>query len=277
MWRKTIDFSKEMKKKGIDLNFTYFISGVYLIPKHQKKLYNLSFKGAGVSNIDFGDSVSVTDERVNLINEAFDNGHEIASHLNGHFDGTYWNEEEWKEEISFFNNIVDNTLENKLDRNIKIKISSKDIVGIRTPLLGTNKNLYKVLNKIGFKYDSSKIRSINRKEEKKGRVVIYPLRHILVNNKKTISMDYNIFLSQTEGENKLKKGTREWEEAKKNILNGYNQYFKEEYNGKRKVVNIANHFSLWNDGLYWEAMKDFSESKCSQKDVVCTSYKNTLE
>ncbi len=278
MWKKTLDFAEEMRASGKPLDFTYFISGVYLLPKHQKKLYHLGWLHPGRSDISYGDSLQETDLRIKNINRAVAEGHEIASHLNGHFDGTRWTKEQWLEEIDTFNKIIDNTLPQKIDRATKLAISSKDITGIRTPLLSRNKHLYEALREREYQYDTSKINKmgITPKKDNYG-IYQFPLVALRIGGKRTLSMDYNHFIAQTQGKNKLKRGTTEWKKAKQEVLDAYLKYFEREYSGKRAPVNIGHHFSLWNDGLYWEVMKDFAKEVCGKPYVRCTSYKNILK
>ncbi len=275
MWKKTLDFAQSMRAAGTGLDFTYFISGVYLLPKHQKKLYHLGWLRPGRSDISYGDSLQETDLRIQNMNRAVAEGHEIASHLNGHFDGSKWTKEQWLEEIDTFNKIIDNTLPQKIDRSIKLAINSKDIKGIRTPLLSRNKYLYEALKEREYHYDTSKVNKMGVTPRKDAYGIYqFPLVSLRIGGKRTLSMDYNHFVAQTKGKSTLKHGTSAWNKAKQDVLNAYLKYFEKEYYGNRAPVNIGHHFSLWNDGLYWEVMKDFAKEVCSKPKVVCTSYQN---
>ncbi len=54
-------------------------------------------------------------------------------------------------------------------------------------------------------------------------------------------------------------------------------YFRKEYNGSRAPINIGHHFSMWNDGVYWEALKDFAQEVCGKENVSCTSYAKLVD
>lgn len=56
------------------------------------------------------------------------------------------------------------------------------------------------------------------------------------------------------------------------MLASYRDYFYANYNGSRAPVNIGHHFSEWNDGVYWQTMKDFAEEVCGLPDVRCVTY-----
>ncbi len=273
MWKNTLDFAEELRSKGIPISFTYFISGVYLLPEQQKNLYNLSWESPGKSNINFGDSVTVTDQRMTYVNQAFHAGHEIGSHLNGHFDGGKWTEEQWREEFDFFEKIISNTLPTKIDRNVTPDLTIDDIHGLRSPQLSKNEALYKILAEKNFTYDTSKVAKIGTKPWKDSNGVWqFPLAFLDVDGKTTLSMDYNLYNLQTNAEDVLKKGTPEWEKAKQQVFDSYLDYFEKEYQGNRAPVNIGHHFSTWNDGLYWEALQEFATEVCGKPDVACTHY-----
>ena len=90
-------------------------------------------------------------------------------------------------------------------------------------------------------------------------------------------MDYNEYLVQTNAKDILKKGTTAWNTAFNQILAADENYFNKNYSGNRSPVIIGNHFSLWNDGLYWESMKAFAQKVCGQPDVRCTTFSNLVD
>jgi hypothetical protein len=272
-WQETLDFASEMKSKDVPISFTYFISGVYFLPKHQKHLYDLSWEYPGSSDISFGDSQHITDKRIGYLNRAFKEGHEIGTHLNGHFSGSNWSKDKWIEEFDYFTNIIFNKLPTKIDRSVEPIFTIEDIKGIRSPLLSKNNNLYETLKEKKFLYDTSKVAKIGTYPWKdENGIWIFPLVHLTIDGKPSLSMDYNHYEIQTAVKDTLIKGTDEWNKAKKDVLESYLDYFDKEYNGKRAPVNIGHHFSMWNDGVYWEVLKDFAKEVCSKKDVVCTNY-----
>jgi hypothetical protein len=61
------------------------------------------------------------------------------------------------------------------------------------------------------------------------------------------------------------------------MLETYLQYFDSNYNGNRAPLHIGHHFSLWNGGAYWEAMKEFALTVCKKPEVVCGTYKELAD
>jgi hypothetical protein len=91
------------------------------------------------------------------------------------------------------------------------------------------------------------------------------------------SMDYNIWSHQSNAKDLAAKGTTLWNSYLKETKDAYMSYFLSNYNGNRAPVSIANHFSKWNDGVYWEAMKDFAKEVCGLPQVRCATFKELVE
>ena len=72
------------------------------------------------------------------------------------------------------------------------------------------------------------------------------------------------------------KGTPLWNTYYDQVLTSYREYFKKSYEGNRAPLFIGHHFSLWNDGVYWEALKSFAREICSKPDVKFVSYKEVM-
>lgn len=253
MWQRTRDFAKEMRLKNKPINFTYFISSVYFLPPNTKDVPSL-----------IGYSMSVEDitKRIEQVKLAQSEGHEIGSHMNGHYKSTDWNENKWMSEFDIFN-----------------KISPVKTTGFRSPLLSRNNNLYKVLPKFGYKYDSSGVGKMGEYPQKNqyGTWEIPLVTMALPGGGATLSMDYNIYLSQTRAKDVLKKGTSEWNKNYKQALGAFQNYFDKNYHGTRAPVVIGNHFSLWNDGLYFEALKTFASNVCGLPEVKCGTFRELVE
>jgi hypothetical protein len=253
MWQKTRDFAKEMKLKNKPVNFTYFISSVYFLPPNTKDVPSL---------IGYSRSIADITKRIEQVELAQSEGHEIASHMNGHYRSTDWSVDKWMSEFDVFN-----------------KISPVKVMGFRSPLLSRNENLYKVLPQYGYKYDSSGV----------GKMGEWPIKNIfgtwdipivtiaLPGGGATLSMDYNIYLSQTGAKDILKKGSVEWNKNYNQAVGAYQNYFDKNYKGSRAPVVIGNHFSLWNDGLYFEALKSFAENVCGMSEVKCGTFEELVE
>lgn len=276
MWRQTREFAKQMNEKGKPLHFTYFINSIYFLTEQNKDAYTSPLGVVGDSRIGFANSEEDVALRVNEIKNAIDEGNEIGSHTAGHFMGINWSEEEWKKEFSSFKDLISNAQKN--NSHVKIPDTSflnEKIVGFRAPELGVNDALYKTLKESNFIYDASGVGfpdTFPKKDE-------YGIWHIPLNTieigkdkSSAIAMDYSLWMHQSQGMNLAKKGTGLWDEYFKDVKDSYLEYFNRNYKHKRAPVVIGHHFSLWNDGVYWEAMKSFAEDVCGMKDVRCVTF-----
>ncbi len=280
-WESILNFANEMKDIGSPVHFTFFINAVYFLTNGTKDSYISPTGKVGDSAIGYSDSDSEISDRIVEINRALREGHEIGSHSAGHNDGSKWTVAEWESEFQSFNEIMSNI--EKLNPALKLKenlqLNIGDFVGFRAPNLGVNDNLYIVLKDHHFLYDSSQIaKPFSFPFKDADGLWHIPLGVVKTKQKTNIlAMDYNWWFRQTGAKDLLKKGTKEWEEDKDEVVNAYKDYFDSHYNGNKSPLSIGHHFSLWNDGLYWEALKDFAKYACTKPNVKCVSHKEYIE
>src|SRR5882757_7984848 len=103
---------REIAKEN-NAHFTFFLSGLYLLPKSKRTLYKPPMHSLGSSAIDFP-----TDEHIRWTLEqlrlAWQDGNEIGTHFNGHFCapdpgcGGNWTTQDWKSEITQAKSFVQN-------------------------------------------------------------------------------------------------------------------------------------------------------------------------
>jgi len=259
-WENILKFSTEQKLLGTSIHFTFFISGVYLLPEDRKTEYTAPKQVPGKSNIGFGGSPDKVKERISLMEQAARDGHEIASHANGHYGGSTWSYEEWLSEF------------NQFDTFISI-VDVPPVQGMRAPLLEKNTAMYQALHDVGQSYDTSDAAKMDKRPWKDAfDIWHFPLVFLTIGGKKTLSMDYNHYVVQTQEKDILKKGTPEWQKAYDEVYKAYIDYFDNNYNGNRIPLNIGHHFSLWNDGLYYQVLLDFAKNVCAKPDVICGTY-----
>ena len=55
------------------------------------------------------------------------------------------------------------------------------------------------------------------------------------------------------------------------------RYFKVNYLGNRAPIDIGHHFSMWNGGIYWRAIKRFAKKVCHLPEVICGTYTDLAE
>lgn len=269
-----LPFWKESRQFATDnsLKFTYFISGVYFIPNASKSGYDAPRNGAGKSAIGFGGTTDEIAERFEQLRLAASEGNEIASHANGHFDGSSWTEENWNSEFDQFDKIIFQGIGVRAPANLGF--GPRDVVGFRAPQLGHSPGLFKTLPNKSYTYDTSKSGAANYWPEKKGGVWNFPLAQLRIvgSGKATLSMDYNFYVADSRGEsNPAGKET-----YKKQMVDTYMKYFEANYFGNRAPIHIGHHFSKWNGGAYWEAMQAFAKRVCGQPEVKCGTYKELV-
>jgi hypothetical protein len=272
MWRETLDFAQKQALLGTSLKYTYFISGVYLIPESEKSTYQAPHQPAGLSKIGFGLNTSEIASRITFINMALADGHEIASHLNGHFPGgSSWSAADWRQELITFQKFINSAP--------GLNTTAARITGFRAPNLSVNSNLWPELVQAGFVYDAgAQGKQAQWPDQKNGLWKFYLPYIPLVGTRFTpLAMDYNFYLAQTNATDTLKQGTAAWTKALKQVTDSYDQYFATNYHGSRAPVYYSNHFSLWNDGLYWDAMQSFASRVCKMPDVYCVIYSDLVK
>jgi hypothetical protein len=279
-WNESRQFAKTSKSNGFPLNFTYFISGVYFVNDTAKSVYDAPKHGIGKSEIGFGGDVSTIAPRVEQVNLAFEEGNEIGSHANGHFDAGIgkWTLADWTSEFTQFIHLIFDAISiNRVQpvrqtNNNGYVFGQDEVIGFRAPQLGITPDMYTALANFNFKYDTSKTSGQNYWPEKKdSRIWNFPLAQLTIAGtaKRTLSMDYNFYVSQS----KAVADPANKDLYKKQMIETYLAYFQSNYNGKRGPIHIGHHFSKWNGGAYWEAMQEFSKQVCGKPEVRCVTYK----
>ena len=131
-------------------------------------------------------------------------GHEIASHACGHFDGKGWSKADWLNEFASFKRILrDAYAINGIDGEPADWRSFADsaVSGFRAPYLATSKALYGALETAGFAYDASGISRGPVEPQSGGGVERFALPQIPEGPaaRRVIAMDYNLFVRHSGG------------------------------------------------------------------------------
>ena len=279
MWSDSRRFAREESSAGRPLKFTYFVNAVYYLADGYKKAYLAPEKGAGKSAIGFGGTPKEVLARFDQTNLAHEEGHEIANHAAGHFDGSRWSEAEWKDEFTqfydlFFNLFRTNHVAPTQRFHSGWAFDQRDMIGFRAPQLGKNKGMYDALPQFGIRYDTSNTGLPAAWPKKQNGLWMFPLASIPVagTGRKVLAMDYNFYYLQSGA----KPNPARAEDFEEQMYQSYIHYFETNYRGNRAPINIGHHFAPWNKGAYWRALQRFAKAVCGQPETKCVTYRELV-
>nr|WP_028812557.1 hypothetical protein [Streptomyces flavidovirens] len=265
-----------------DAHMTFFLTGIYLLPKSKSDLYLPPQHDRGSAAISYP-----TDEHVRTtltqLGGAWKDGHEIGSHFNGHFCGSGggddWSVEEWRSEIDQTYDFVKKWKTNTgfSDMPPLPFDPDREFVGGRAPCLEGQKTLIPASKQFGWRYDASSPGGFQTWPSKKDGVWDFPLQLLPYPGKdiQVLSMDFNFLYNQSKGETDGDPAQYDaWKQTTKGAyMNGFNRV----YNGSRAPLFIGNHFEQWNGGIYMDAVEDLMREVCPRKDVECVSFKELAD
>ncbi|MEU6536740.1 hypothetical protein [Streptomyces sp. NPDC047000] len=268
--------------KEYNAHMTFFLTGIYLLPKDKKDLYTGPQHSPGDAAIDYA-----TDEHIRTtleqLREAYDQGNEIGTHFNGHFCGAKgggdWSVDEWKSEIDQFFDFVENWKTNTGFTDIPALPFDfkKEVTGGRAPCLEGQANLLKAIKSYGWRYDASSAGDFQIWPTKKNGIWDFPLEMLPYEGGKYqgLSMDFNFLYNQSDGETDGDPAKyTEWEQQTvATYMNGFNRV----YYGSRAPLFIGNHFENWNGGIYMKSIDQVIKNVCTKKGVKCVSFKELAD
>ncbi len=249
--------------KQVDGRFSFFVSGVYLLPDNKMKLnYDPPGHTRGTSAIGFGDP-AIIGTRIDKLGEAYLAGNEIGTHYNGHFCGAggvgSWSTADWTSEINQFNKIMDNwrAYNPQAADAGPLPFSSSVVKGGRTPCLeGNRPAMYKAFKRAGYEYDTSNPGKLEWPTKTKGLWDI-PLQAIKVPNLTypTLSMDYNFLFNQNAG--KTTAPEAKCKSIEEDTYQAYRKALDDVEAGNRAPLILGNHMNEWVCGAYKNALTRF--------------------
>ncbi|MFJ4922410.1 hypothetical protein [Streptomyces sp. NPDC088725] len=271
---------REVGKK-YNAKMTYFLSGVYLLPKDKAKEYDPPHHAIGSSDIGFNDTKGIKDT-LRELRGAWEDGNEIGTHFNGHFCGANggvgtWSVDEWKSEIDQAKSFVKTWKGNSgLRGEAPLPFDyDKELVGGRAPCLEGQANLMRAGSEMGFRYDSSGTGTQVWPGKIDG-LWNMPLQAVPVPGRafETLSMDYNFMYNQSKTVDGDPSQHEYWG---KQMRDGLVEAFDRAYRGNRAPLIIGNHFESWNGGTYMRAVEDTIKTVCVQQDVRCVSFRQLAD
>lgn len=272
LWARSRDFAK-----ATNVQFTYFISCVFLLQRADRSQYQPPKLKRGSSNVGFAMNKQEVETRLDHIWQAKQEGHEIASHGCGHFDGKAWSTKDWNQEISEFNRITSQAYK---DNGIAGEPAewqdfvANRIIGFRAPYLSDDKPVQDALKNNNYLYQASGVANRPEKPSMAQGFATFGLPLIPEGPSKrpVIAMDYNLYVRHSKGKEQPEQSAAFEERS----YQAFKAAFDKEYNGKRAPLQMGFHFVLMNDGAYWRAMERLARDVCDKPDVKCTSYQNYL-
>ena len=270
-WKELSAFAADMNASGKPLHFTFFVSGINFIADDKASVYEPPNRRRGASEIGFGGTAEDVAQRVAYINDLYRNGHEIASHAVGHFNGSGWSAAEWAEEFASFRSVLANVAANNgLDSSVKFAFPPSEVIGFRAPYLATSPGLYTALRDDGFRYDTSSDSAPWDWPEKIGGLWRFNLAELKLadSGRHALSMDFNFFAAQSH----MTVEPSRRDAFREEMLRTYLAYFYSNYAGNRAPLNIGHHFFDYQDGAYREALEMFARTVCGLPEVRCVTY-----
>lgn len=263
------NFQSFMQRTGKPVHFTFFANAAHFIPDMEATTtYAGPHHAPGKSEVGFGGTRDEIARRVELFRQMMKGGTELASHTVGHFHDADWSAEDWGNELGSFTRIMSQYF------------PMRQVTGFRAPHLEDNAAMYRVLPAFGYIYDSSPVsrNAGNWPFRDTNGLWEIPLGMMKIGPYQTpvIAMDYNIWMHQSQAQEVAVRGTPLWKQYFDETLDGYRGYFRDNYEGSRAPIMIANHVSRWNDGVYWQAMQAFASEVCGLPNVRCGTYQELV-
>ncbi len=258
-------------------HFTYFLSCVFLLSKDKRREYKAPGRKAGASQVGFAQTRDEVAARLGEIRLAAAEGHEIASHACGHFDGGKWSKADWLAEFASFKRIMAGAYEINGIAGEPADwkhFADSAVSGFRAPYLSTSAALYQALGEAGFRYDASGMSKGPALPLTSAGIERFALPQIAEGPKarRILAMDYNLFVRHSGGFDRPDEAAAFQERS----YEAFKAAFDREYAGARAPLQLGFHFTLMNDGAYWRALEQFAGEVCVMADVVCTSYADYL-
>ncbi len=273
LWQRSRDFAKTT-----DVRFTYFLSCTLVIARPDAAAYKGPNHRAGRSNIGFAHTREEARARLAHVWQAHREGHEIASHTCGHFDGADWSVSDWKAEMKSFRAILADAWSANgagSDEPDGWKDFVAGMRGFRAPYLSAPDSLFAAEKAEGFTYDASTVTKGPQMPSEARGVVHFGLPLIPEGPKQRpiIAMDYNLFVRHSAGVANPSR-TKEFEAR---AYSAFRAAFDRQYEGNRIPLQIGLHFVEMNGGAYWRAMEQLASEVCSMEDVGCVTYAEAMK
>ncbi|WP_205421238.1 polysaccharide deacetylase family protein [Rhizobium terrae] len=273
LWQRSRDIAKR-----VDAHFTYFLSCTLVIARADARSYQAPGQKPGRSNIGFARDAAEARERLAHVWQAHLEGHDIASHTCGHFDGKDWTADDWSAEFAAFRRVLADAWKANGAASEEPagwrNFVANGIGGFRAPYFSVSPGMVEAERKAGIRYDASLVTKGPAMPEEKNGLIRFglPLIPEGPSNRPIIGMDYNLFIRHSGGLDNP-SGSAEFEGR---AYSAFRAAFDRQYDGDRIPLQLGFHFVEMNGGAYWRAMERLVTEVCGIKDVACVSYSEAI-
>ncbi len=257
----------------VDARMTFFLSGPYLYPADHRTDYKPPFHNPGASDIGWSTPSTVL-ARTTILREAIAEGHEIGTHVNGHFCGPKgvgeWTTAQWTAELNAFDQMVRTGPGLAAGKTVAAPFDPATVKGMRTPCLEGNRAAYRrAMSYRGMVYDASATGYLRWPKKVDG-LWDFPLQGVTLagTSKQTLTMDYNLWYAQTKAR---KAPVAQVPQLRAQVLATYRQALARSRAKGNPPLFLGNHFNRWNNSVYSDALTTFVKETCKQPDVRCVS------
>ncbi|SHN21723.1 polysaccharide deacetylase family protein [Actinacidiphila paucisporea] len=276
-------FRKLAADHGVSM--TFFLSGLYLLPEDKKLEYDPPNSPLGASDIGYlaDDHLRMT---LDNVRQAWQEGHEIGTHFNGHFcagPGSVgrWTPADWKSEIDQARTFVTTwkTQTGWQDEDPLPFDYDKELIGARTPCLLGQDQWLPTAAALGFRYDASSPGGNQIWPAKKQGLWDLPLQLIPFpgHSFEVLSMDYNMLANQSHAA--TSSDPRNYPYWREQATASYIAGFERAYQTNRAPYYIGNHFEQWNGGIYMDAVENAFKyiATAGHDDVRIVSFRQFVD
>lgn len=244
------------------------------------------------SDIGFGGDKGEVTRRITEMKKSMDAGMEIGGHANAHFNGSAWTADEWRYEFNLFNEYVYNVHKiNGISENASgVRVSDwknaldSHLKSFRAPYLGRGAGLWAAMGSSSWQvdggrrlsrmvYDASDVAQNPTSWPEKSNQGFWFMRMPVIPvpglSRGVLAMDYNFYVAHSDNPNSPKDKPAMVGQFEEQMYAAYLNWFERNYYGNRAPLNIGHHFSTWNKGAYWKALKRFMTNVCNQPEVRC--------
>ena len=283
------DYFQDVAEEA-DAKFTVFQSGIHLLADENREYYQAPGNKPGYVNKELGGDEAEIAARVTNINEAYAQGHEIGTHMNGHlcatadYGGDKWSTEEWLDELGQFQDMFADPrgVNGYGDDFPEMEVPLSAIQGTRLPCLdGTWKELVPAFDEVGIEYDTSRGTGsvgVSWPYQDDG---IWEFEMPIVysptladrghDSPMVMAMDYNFWMSGNGGEES------DTEELGRFQLETYRYMYESAYHGNRAPLVFGNHFNTWAGNAFNPAVAQSMREFCGEADTHCVTYQQLID